>query len=284
MPTHRDPLFPVQLSACCAAAYADPVVRWLLGGQLHPGGRTLTLRTLQLARLRPGERLLDVAAGSGDSALLAASELGVEAVGVEYGAQAVAAAQEAAATAGLSRQVSFLRGDAGALPVCDASFDVVLCECSLSTFADKPQAAAELRRVLAPGGRLALSDVVIEGPLPASLHDAIATIACVGDALSGRGYRALLQTTGLTVQASEPHLHDAERFARGIEERLRGARLLGIKPPPEAPISIESAIAVIRDARSAIAAGALGYLIMIAVANRKGAQESRSPTSSLASP
>ncbi len=132
-----------------------------------PAASRLTRRTLELAELRAGERLLDVACGAGTSALLAASEFAADATGVEYGHDAVRAARAAASASGCAEHVRFLHGDAETLPVADDQFDVVLCECALCTFPDQRRAVAEFRRVLRPGGRLALSDVVVEGgPLP----------------------------------------------------------------------------------------------------------------------
>lgn len=259
------PLSPEDLKLCCAVAYTNPAVRWLLGGELHPGGAAVTRRTLELADLRAGERLLDVACGPGSSAVLAASEFGADATGVEYGSDAVRAARKAASASGQAKHVRFLHGDAETLPVADHRFDVVLCECSLCTFPDQRRAVAEFRRVLRPGGRLALSDVVVErGHMPAALTGAIAAIACIGGALSATGYRQLLQEAGLTVRRSEPRPQDAEAFAKRIEDRLRGARLLGIAPPPGSPLTIEDAIKAARQARGQIASGQLGYTIFIA--------------------
>lgn len=253
------------LKACCAAAYADPAVRWLLGDDLHPGGATTTRRLLELAHVEPGQRLLDVASGSGASALLAASEYGVEAVGLEYSHDAVRAAAETADASGLADRVSFRTGDAESIPLADSSFDRVLCECSLSTFPNQRQAVEEIRRVLRPGGRLALSDVVLTAPaLPQMLGGAMGMIACLGGALSTDGYCQLLQRAGLPVEHIECVRDEVDLFVRGIEERLRGARLLGIAPPDGAPLGIETAIEVAREARNAIARRALGYSIIVA--------------------
>jgi arsenite methyltransferase len=256
-----------ELKGCCAAAYGHPAVRWLLGGELHPGGEETTRRALCMAGAGEGDRLLDVASGTGASALLAAREFGVQAVGVEYGAEAVEQARAAASDTGLERRASFLAGDAEALPVGDGCFDLVLCECSLCTFPDKQRAVAEIRRVLRPGGRLALSDVVVDAEhLPERLRGAAATVACVGSALSEAGYRQLLSRGGLRVETSETRDEDADRLARRVEERLRGARLLGIGPVSGAPFGIEEAIELARMARRAISEGALSYAIFVAVA------------------
>jgi len=257
----------VALKSCCAAIYAHPAVRWLLGEELHPGGTATTRRALELAGLRGRDHLLDVASGSGAAAQLAVRELGAAtAVGVEYGAQAVREARESAAAAGLGSRVSFVQGDAEALPVEDGSFDVVLCECSLCTFPDKQRALAEMARVLCRGGRLALSDVTVEPEhLPAELRGSLATIACVGAALPVSGYEGLLAEAGFDAVQVERRDGDAARLAERVEERLRGARLLGFGSLADLPLSIEEALGALGAAREAVADGALGYAIFGAV-------------------
>jgi arsenite methyltransferase len=251
--------------ACCAAIYEHPLVRWLLGGELHPGGEATTRRALELLEVGPRDRLLDVACGTGESALLAARELGCEAVGVEYGEGAVRAAAAAAVSERLAGRVSFRRGDAERLPFGADEFDAVLCECSLCTFPDKARAAAEMRRVLRPGGRLALCDVVVDRRrLPAELDGALATIACIGEALSREGYEELLAGAGLRPTAYESRDGDAAALAERVHDRLRGARLLGLGAQDGLPLSVGQAIEVVGRARSAIAEGALGYAIFVA--------------------
>lgn len=253
------------LKSCCAAVYAHPAVRWLLDDELHPGGAATTRRALEMAGLKGGDHLLDVASGSGASALLAAEELGATVVGVEYGADAVREAVEAASAAGLGGRVSFVRGDAEALPVADSSFEVALCECSLCTFADQERAMGELHRALRPGGRLALCDVVSEGRLPAEMRGGLATIACVGSALSREGYERLLAGAGFELVEMESRSEDAARLAERVAERLRGARLLGFGSLAELPLSVPEALEAVGAAREAIADGALGYTIFSAV-------------------
>jgi arsenite methyltransferase len=253
------------LKTCCAAVYEHPAVRWLLGGELHPGGEATTRRALELIGVGAGDRLLDVASGTGASALLAARELGCSAVGLEYGAPAVDAANAAARAEALDRAVEFRRGDAEDLPFGDAEFDAVLCECSLCLFTDKGRAIDEIRRVLRPGGRLALSDVVVDrSRLPAELDGAMAAVACVGEALSRQGYEQLLAEAGLQLRAVDGRNDDAAALAQRVEDRLRGARVLGIDRMEGAPVAIGDAIDLTRIARRAIAEGSLGYAIFAA--------------------
>jgi arsenite methyltransferase len=253
------------LKRCCASVYEHPAVRWLLDDELHPGGEATTRRALELAGVGPDDRLLDVASGHGTSALLAAREFGCRVVGLEYGARAVQEAAAAARAAGLQARVSFRRGDAEALPFESASFDAVLCECSLCTFPDKARAASELRRVLRPGGRLALCDVVVDhARLGAELQGPLAVLACVGTALPRSGYERLLADAGLRVLAVESRDEDTAVLARRVHDRLRGARLLGVERLAGAPLTTTDAIEVLARAREAIRSGALGYAIFIA--------------------
>jgi arsenite methyltransferase len=252
--------------SCCATVYEHPAVRWLLGGDLHPGGEATTRRALELIAAGPGERLLDVASGAGTSALLAARELGCLVAGVDYSERAVRGAQQAADAGGLSDRISFVAGDAEALPFAEREFDAVLCECSLSTFPHKRRALGEIRRVLRPGGRLALSDVVVDRTrLPAALADALAAVACVGEALPRQGYEELLVDAGLRPFAIESRDADAAALAERVRDRLRGARLLGLDSG-DPSIGTREAIELVDMARRAIADGALGYAIIAAKA------------------
>jgi arsenite methyltransferase len=253
------------VKASCSALYEHPAVRWLLGDELHPGGEATTRRALELIDIRAGERLLDVASGTGASAILAAREFGCQVTGVDYGADAVGGAQQRADAAGLRDRVGFIVGDAEALPYPDDEFDAVLCECSLCTFPDKRQAIAEMRRVLRPGGRVALSDVVVDPErLPAELTGPLATIACVGSALPVSGYEELLSGAGLRPVAVESRAEDAAAMAERVEDRLRGARLLGLDRVSGSPLATGTAIELVGTARRAISDGALSYAIFAA--------------------
>lgn len=253
------------VKACCAAAYEHPLIQWLLGGELHPGGEATTRRSLELLGLGPGERLLDLASGTGASALLAARERGCAVVGLDYGEGAVAAARAAAAAVSPPAPVEFVAGDAESLPFSDREFDAVLCECSLCTFGDKRRAVAEIARVLRAGGRVAISDVVADRDrLPAELGGTLATVACVGEALDERGYRELLESAGFEIVAVESRDEDAAALADRVRDRLRGARIAAAGQLDGLPGGIEGAIELATLARDSIAVGALGYSILAA--------------------
>jgi arsenite methyltransferase len=248
---------------CCARLYESDAVRWLLDEQLHPGGERLTRRLAQLAGVGRGQRVLDVACGSGVSALLLVRELHCVAVGVDLGARAIEQATQAARAAGLERRASFLLGDAEKLPVADEGFDVVLSECALCTFPDKQRAVAEMARVVRRGGMIAIADVTADlDALPSPLRSAAARVACVADARGADGYVTLLRVAGCEPLALEPHDAELRAMADRVEARLRVARMLA--PPGEQRERVAEAATVARMAIDAIARGTLGYALITA--------------------
>jgi arsenite methyltransferase len=245
---------------CCARLYESDAVRWLLDDQMHPGGERLTLRLARLAGVAPGARVVDVACGSGASALLLARELGCVMVGVDLGARAIEQARRATRA---GARASFLLGDAEALPLPDTSFDVALSECSLCTFPDKPRAIAEMARVVRAGGCIAIADVTADlDALPAQLRSAAARVACVADARSIGEYAALLRDAGCEPLAIEPHDDELRAMADRVEARLRVARMMA--PPGDQRDLIHEAAALARLAIDAFARGHLGYALITA--------------------
>jgi arsenite methyltransferase len=248
---------------CCARLYESDAVRWLLDDELHPGGERLTLRLARLAGVVPGARVVDVACGSGASALLLARELGCVTVGVDLGARAIEQARRATPP---GARASFLLGDAEALPLPDAGFDVALSECSLCTFPDKPRAIAEMARVVRPGGTIAIADVTADlDALPTALRSAAARVACVADAHSADEYAALLRDAGCEPLAIEPHDAELRAMADRIEARLRVARMLA--PPGDDRERIREAADLAHLAIDAIARGSLGYVLITAASD-----------------
>jgi len=193
---------------------------------------------------------------------------GCHVIGVDYSARNVSLAQETASAQGLAEQVQFAQADAEQLnALADASFDAVICECAFCTFPNKHVAAVEIARVLAPGGRLGLSDLTRSGPLPPELDGLLAWIACIADALPIDGYLAHIEAAGLGVDGIERHDEALVEMVQQIRGRLVGAELLTKLQLPElagVSFDFEQARLLARRAAETIAAGTLGYSLIIA--------------------
>jgi hypothetical protein len=252
-----------QVKACCAAAYQHDAVALILGDSYHPGGPALTRRLADALRLRAGERVLDVAAGTGGTALLLAGQFGVSVDGVDLGKNQVDSATRVAAETGLADRVAFRVGDAERLPYPDGCFDAVVCECAFCTFPDKPTAAAELARVLKSGGRVGLTDVTIPpGTLTADLAGLAGWVACLADARPTDQYAAILAATGLRVTAIENHDGALARMVAQIDARLRAYRMLRL--PALTGVDIDRALTLTAQGAHAVTTGAAGYTLLIA--------------------
>ena len=253
------------LKACCAGVYASDWARLLLGESLHPGGAALTGRLAGLMKLGPGARLLDIAAGRGTSAIQLAHDFECDVVGIDYGLANAAAAARHARAAGLNDRAAFVAGDAERLPCADARFDAVMCECAFCTFPDKRAAAAEMARVLRPGGQVGLADLVRRGRLPACLDDLLAWIACIADARPSEEYAGHLAAAGLEVTALEDHDGALADLVWTVRLRLMGAEVAAHVADLELPgADLARARQLARAAERAVAGGSLGYVLIVA--------------------
>lgn len=127
--------------------------------EFHSGGRNATMRLAQLAQINGSERVLDVGCGIGGPSRYLASRFGCRVTGVDLTADFVALAGMLAQRTRLSDKVSYRQGDALDMPFADASFDLVWSQNAAMNIADRDRLYAEMRRVLAPGGRLALQEI-----------------------------------------------------------------------------------------------------------------------------
>ncbi|MFO0745527.1 MAG: arsenite methyltransferase [Myxococcota bacterium] len=151
-----------------------------------------------IAALRPGETVLDLGAGGGFDCLLAARAVGPtgKVIGVDMTPDMVSRARANAARVE-ARNVEFRLGEIEHLPVADRSVDVILSNCVINLSPDKAAVFAEAFRVLRPGGRLAIADVVALKPLPDALaHDVAALTGCVAQSVSPATIEALLAGAG----------------------------------------------------------------------------------------
>jgi cyclopropane fatty-acyl-phospholipid synthase-like methyltransferase len=256
---------PQEIKACCAATYSSDLVALLLGDAYHPGGLALTRHLASLLDLTPGWRVIDVASGRGTSARLLAGEYGVHVDGVDLSAGNVALAQGAADAAGLTDRVTFTVADAERLPDPDGGFDAAVCECAFCTFPDKPTAASELARVLRPGGRVGLTDVVADpARLPAELTGLTAWVACVADARPLDEYAAILTAAGLRITHTERHDTAITRMIDQIEARLGVVRMTARDRAEALGLDFDRAPAALAAARRAVGDGVLGYALLVA--------------------
>jgi SAM-dependent methyltransferase len=155
-------------------------------------------RPTDLADLQAGERILDLGAGAGMDAFVARRDVGPEGHvhGVDLAKAMVEKAQANAKDLGYEN-VTFEQGDIEALPVADETFDVVLSNCVLNLVPDMRAAFGEMYRVLRPGGRFSVSDIVHVGPLPDALREGVELyVGCVAGAMERGAYLDGLRDTG----------------------------------------------------------------------------------------
>jgi ubiquinone/menaquinone biosynthesis C-methylase UbiE len=182
-----------------------------------------------IAALQPGEVVVDLGSGGGLDVFLAARQVGPTGFvyGVDMTDDMLALARANAAKLGLSN-VEFRKGNIEALPLPDATVDVILSNCVINLSPDKGQTLHEAFRVLRPGGRLAVSDIVVDGTLaglPASevqVRAALSWAGCIGGALTVEEYRALLAGAGFAqIQVEIRHHYRPEELVQEMDESIQ---------------------------------------------------------------
>jgi arsenite methyltransferase len=161
---------------------------------------------ISLANLQPAEIVLDLGSGGGLDCFLAAQRVGEQGrvIGVDMTPEMIDRARQAAARLQI-QNVEFRPGFLEALPVEDASVDVVISNCVINLSPDKPQVFREIIRTLKPGGRLAVSDIVVKGTLPQAVQkDPQAWSACISGAISAEEYAAGLEEAGFVDVKVQP--------------------------------------------------------------------------------
>jgi arsenite methyltransferase len=174
-----------------------------------------------LAELKPGETVLDLGSGGGIDVLLSAKRVGSsgKAYGLDMTDDMVALARENQRKAGLDN-VEFLKGEIENIPLPDNSVDVIISNCVINLSADKDKVMSEALRVLKPGGRFAVSDVVVRGEVPAEVRKSMELwVGCVAGALEEMDYIKKLARAGFDAIDIEPtriySIEDARQFLAG---------------------------------------------------------------------
>ncbi len=174
-----------------------------------------------LAQLNPGETVLDLGSGGGIDVLLSARRVGPagKAYGLDMTDEMLALARANQQKAGVAN-VEFLKGEIESIPLPDNSIDVVISNCVINLSADKDRVLREAFRVLKPGGRFAVSDVVTRGEVPASVREnMLLWVGCIAGALTDYDYVAKLARAGFDSIDIEPtrvyDIEDARSFLNG---------------------------------------------------------------------
>ena len=214
--------------SCCGDACADPISGHLYDeaqtGELPAAAVAASLgcgNPTALAELEAGEIVLDLGSGGGIDVLLSAKRVGPTGwvYGLDMTDEMLTLARENQATSGLTN-VTFLKGEIERIPLPDHSVDVIISNCVINLSADKDRVIAEAFRVLKPGGRFAVSDVVVKGEdIPAEVRRSMELwVGCVAGALEEGAYRTKLLNAGFDAIDVEPtriyRTADARQFLK----------------------------------------------------------------------
>ncbi|CAN5645484.1 methyltransferase domain-containing protein [soil metagenome] len=183
-----------------------------------------------VAQLAEGEVVLDLGSGGGIDVLLSARRVGASgrAYGLDMTDEMLELARSHQAAAGVTN-AEFLKGHMEAVPLPDASIDVVLSNCVIALAVDKGRVFAEAFRVLRPGGRLAIADVVADDDHPSDPADVSSWVACVSGALTESRYRSALAMAGFTETAIEASHAVMDGCTSVI---VRASKPVEVRPPP----------------------------------------------------
>ena len=217
-------------SSCCGASTAtesccDPITTNLYNAaqasQIPEDALKASLgcgNPTALAQLNPGETVLDLGSGGGIDVLLSARRVGPtgKAYGLDMTDEMLALARENQRKSGVEN-VEFLRGEIEDIPLPDNSVDVIISNCVINLSADKDRVLREAFRVLKPGGRFAVSDVVVHGDVPAEVRqNVLLWVGCIAGALQDTEYTSKLGDAGFQAIEVEPtrtyHVEDARAF------------------------------------------------------------------------
>ena len=247
-------------SSCCASTVlsdgcCDPITSNLYDsiqtGQIPEEAVRASLgcgNPTMLAQLGEGETVLDLGSGGGIDVLLSAKRVGPtgKAYGLDMTDEMLALARENQRKAGVAN-VEFLKGEIENIPLPDNSVDVIISNCVINLSADKSKVLREAFRVLKPGGRFAVSDVVLRGDVPAEVRDSVLLwVGCIAGALQDKEYESKLAEAGFESIEIEPtriyKVEDARAFLTGegidvdaiapqVDGKFMSAFVRATKPP-----------------------------------------------------
>jgi arsenite methyltransferase len=251
------------INSCCGGAafdgQTDPITSNLyVNGEIDELPEAAVLASLgcgnptALAELAPGEIVLDLGSGGGIDVLLSARRVGPtgKAYGVDMTDSMLELARRNQAEAGIEN-VEFLKGEIENIPLPDSSVDVIISNCVINLSGDKRRVLAEAFRVLKPGGRFAVSDVVVRGEVPAAVRQSMELwVGCIAGALEQSEFARVLESVGFENPTFEPTRFyeardaaaflaqsglDVESVAQEIDGKFLSAFVRAKKPAPSVP-------------------------------------------------
>ncbi len=253
-----------QLTACCTNLYELPLTSMLLGDSFHPGGEDTTRRLADLSTVGPGSHVLDVACGAGNTTYFLADEFGAKATGIDLSSTLLQRATQNRQSGSVRLRPTFSQARVENLPFSDNSFDVVFCECALCTFPYPEKALSEFLRVLSPGGRLAVSDIVINRTVPPALQTLLAHSLCIAGAHSVGGYESMIAAAGFNRLTTRMDSQVMFEMVDRIERRLKLGSVLAELQNIKNDAALPSAKETLSISRNFIESGGTGYALFTA--------------------
>jgi ubiquinone/menaquinone biosynthesis C-methylase UbiE len=251
------------VKSCCTKFYENDLISSVLGDNFHPGGEKITQILGEKLGLNEDSLVLDIACGPGASAIILSRLFGCKVIGIDLSEKNLNKAREFSRSLDLSDKLEFKLADAENLDFIDETFDAVVCECALCTFPNKKKSVSEMYRVLKNGGRVGITDVILEGELPPSFNDMLSYVLCISGALPVDEYKDLFQKNAFSNIMYEDHTYAIRDLvdmankllpAIGIIEKFCGCSL-----ESSLGITREKAKTMIADAYNCLDSGKLGY-------------------------
>ena len=230
----------MEIKQCCADFYENDAVKLIFGRSLHPGGLDLTKELVEKLGISKNSRVLDIACGTGTSAIFLAKNFGCEVTGID-----------------LAENIDFE----------NESFDFVIAECSFCLFPDKKEASKEMHRILKKGGKLGMSDVIIRGELPEKMKNVLYKFICIEDARSENEYKNILESSGFRNFYFEDKKNEVKDLLEGIRKKIfifeiaKGLKKVNLE------IDLDGVKENIKEIKDCVDKNLISYSLMIAEKN-----------------
>ncbi|MCH8029855.1 MAG: methyltransferase domain-containing protein [Candidatus Dadabacteria bacterium] len=254
----------MEVKQCCADFYENDAVKLIFGQSLHPGGLNLTKELGERLGIKENDKVLDIACGTGTSAIFLAKNFGCKVTGIDLAKNNIEEAINNSYKENVSGLVDFKFGDAENIDFENESFDFVISECSFCLFPDKQKASMEMYRVLKKNGKLGLNDVVVRGELPEKMKDILYNFICIQDAKSEDEYKNIIESAGFKNFYLEDKKDDILNLLESIRKKIfileiaKGIKKINLE------IDLNSVKENLKEIKDCVDKGIISYSLMIA--------------------